>query len=260
VTARDAFGNPIDDDRPATTAGAAATPTATATATAAPATPTTPAAAALGALPPLPAYGPSKTTLGERLIGFAFFLLFAAPLAVGGYVAYNAWHTAKDAVEIPVITSRGAAPSKTPEIPAAKPSAAAPPSMLKATSITKALRTARASGGRLTLLRVAPARADLQLARRGGGLDLLQLRADGGATRVRTPGTPNTAIPYNSIDAHAPGRLVHAAARRLHRSTRSIDYVVLIDPGVGGPRWSAYFTGGAAFLGDAHGHVVRRIS
>jgi hypothetical protein len=25
------------------------------------------------------------------------------------------------------------------------------------------------------------------------------------------------------------------------------------------PRWSAYFTGGAAFQGDAHGRIVRRI-
>lgn len=257
MTARDAFGNPIDDDSPATTpAGATATVAAPPPPAPAPA-PITPAAAALGAIPPIPTYGPSKTTLGERLIGFAFFLLFAAPLAVGGYVAYNAWHTAKDAIEVPVIKSRGLT-SET-RTPGAKP-APAPPSMLKATNIDKALRTARASGGRLTLLRVAPARADLQLARRGGGLDLLQLRADGGASRVRTPGTPGTPIPYAKVDAHAPTRLVHAAARRLHRSTKSIDYVVLMDPGAGGPRWSAYFTGGAAFLGDAHGHVVRRIS
>jgi hypothetical protein len=33
---------------------------------------------------------------------------------------------------------------------------------------------------------------------------------------------------------------------------------VLIDI-LGGPRWSAYFKGGAAFQGDAHGRVTRRI-
>jgi hypothetical protein len=26
-----------------------------------------------------------------------------------------------------------------------------------------------------------------------------------------------------------------------------------------GPRWSAFFKGGAAFQGDAHGHITRRI-
>jgi hypothetical protein len=132
--------------------------------------------------------------------------------------------------------------------------------MLHPTALAKALRAARRDpGGRLVLLRVAPERADLQLARRGGGLDLLQLRADGGRSLVRTPGTPGKAIAFSRVDAHAPNRLVHAAARRLGRSTKAIDYVVLIDPGVGGPRWSAYFKGGAAFLGDAHGRLVRRI-
>jgi hypothetical protein len=67
------------------------------------------------------------------------------------------------------------------------------------------------------LLRLAPERADLQLARRGGGLDLLQLRADGGRSLVRTPGAtgaPSKAIIFSQIDRAAPARLVRAAARR----------------------------------------------
>jgi hypothetical protein len=34
--------------------------------------------------------------------------------------------------------------------------------------------------------------------------------------------------------------------------------VVLIDV-LGAPRWSAYFEGGAAFQGDVHGRIARRI-
>jgi hypothetical protein len=38
----------------------------------------------------------------------------------------------------------------------------------------------------------------------------------------------------------------------------SIDYLVLFNV-LDGPQWSAYFTDGAAFQGDAHGKIVRRI-
>jgi hypothetical protein len=131
--------------------------------------------------------------------------------------------------------------------------------MLRASTLRKALAAARRDpGGRLTLLRVAPERADLQLAAKGGGLTLVQLRADGGRSVVTSPGTPNKTIGFARVDANAPSRLVRQAAHRLGRSTKSIDYVVLINV-LGGPRWSAYFKGGAAFLGDAHGHVTRRI-
>jgi hypothetical protein len=254
VTEYDAFGNPIEPGAP----------TATTTATAAPAPTPTPASPLTPPIPTIPTYGPSKATWGERVVGFLIFLAFAAPLGVGGYVAYTSLHTAKDAIEVPVIESRGVAPTgpATPAPAAETPTATpgAPTSMLHPTALAKALRAARRDpGGRLVLLRVAAERADLQLARRGGGLDLLQLRADGGRSLVRTPGTPGRAIAFAKVDAHAPNRLVHAAARRLGRSTKAIDYVVLIDPGVGGPRWSAYFKGGAAFLGDAHGRLVRRI-
>lgn len=257
VTEYDAFGNPISgrDDGPTATTTATAAPTPASTPPPAP-TPFAPA------VPTLRTYGPSKTTWGERVVGFLIFLVFAAPLGIGGYVAYNAFHTAKDAIEVPVVKSRGIAP-RVPAPSAASagetPTAAAP-SMLHPTALAKALRAARRDpGGRLLLLRVAPARADLQLARRGGGLSLVQLRADGGRSVIEAPGTPGAkAIAYSRVDAHAPNRLVRAAARRLRRSPKTIGYVVLINV-LGGPRWAAYFQGGAAFQGDAHGHLVRRI-
>ena len=131
--------------------------------------------------------------------------------------------------------------------------------MLHASTLRTALAAARRDpGGRLTLLRVARERADLQLARPGGGLTLVQVRADGGRTVIKAPGTPSRTVGFARVDANAPSRLVRQAAHRLGRSTRSIDYVVLANF-LGGPQWSAYFKGGAAFQGDAHGHVVRRI-
>lgn len=252
--------------------GATATATAAAaraaspffTPTPTPVSPPPPAPAAVftgGVIPALPDYGPSKRSALGRVVGLFMVLLFVAPFAIGGLVAYNAFHTAK--VTIPIVKSiRDLAPANPSNNakPTAAPTGVTGASMLRAANLDRALRAARRDpGGHLGLLRVAPARADLQLARKGGGLDLLQLTADGGRTLVQTPGTaPSKAISFSKIDTKAPARLVRAAAKRLHRAPAAIDYVVLLDV-LGGPRWSAYFTGGAAFQGDAHGHVTRRI-
>jgi hypothetical protein len=267
VTDRDAFGNPITPGsgtttppRPAPTPAYEALPGDDA-----PAAPALSPASPLGVvLPTIPTYGPSKPSWGARLVGFSVFLIFALPLGLGGWFAYHAFQTAKDTTSTVHRLTRDLSPT-TPSTGTPAPSAAADPvgvsgaSLLKATNLTKALAAARRDpGGRLTLLRVAPARANLQLAPRGGGLNLLELRADGGRSLVRTPGTPNKAIPYATIDERAPARLVRAAAKRLHRSPKAIDYVVLIDV-LDGPRWSAYFTGGGSFQGDAHGHITQRI-
>jgi hypothetical protein len=283
VTERDAFGNPIPE-RPTTTRpvtsgdplGAVGGAAMGGGATAAPPRPASPTASSSppppapapatvfvgGAIPTLPNYGPSKTTGLGRVVRWLMVLLFVAPFAIGGLVAYNAFHTVK--TTIPIIKSiRDLAPVNPSNN--AKPAAAAPTgvtggSMLRAANLDRALRAARRDpGGHLGLLRVAPERADLQLARKGGGLDILQLTADGGRSLVRTPGTPpSKAIIFSKIDTKAPARLVRAGAKRLHRTPTAIDYVVLLDV-LGGPRWSAYFQGGAAFQGDAHGHVTNRI-
>jgi hypothetical protein len=231
VTERDAFGDPIADG-----------PTST---------PQPPAAEApVFALPTIPAYGPSRRSWWGRAIAAAVVVAFAAPFAIGGWIAWNALHTAKTAVGV-VTAVRDLAPTA---------SGVTGASMLAAPNLARALRSARRDpGGRLGLLRVAPARADLQLTRKSGGLDLLQVRAGGGRTLMRTQGTgPTKAIIFSSIDVRAPARLVRAAAERLCRSPDAIDYVVLIDV-AGGPKWSASFQGGALFQGDAHGRVTRRI-
>jgi hypothetical protein len=253
VTEYDAFGNPIERSDSSTEA------TATASMTPTPASAAPPPVPLAAPIPVIPTYGPSRTTWGERVVGFLIFLVFAAPLGIGGYVAYNAFHTAKDSVEGVAIKARGLAPTTPSTAPAPAKAAASGVSMLHASTLRKALAAARRDpGGHLTLLRVAPERANLQLARQGGGLDLVELRADGGRSVVRSPGTPNRTIRFARVDVRAPSRLVRQAAHRLGRSTKSIDYVVLIDP-IDGPRWFAYFKGGAAFQGDAHGHVTRRI-
>jgi hypothetical protein len=247
VSERDAFGNPIaesgggGDARPVTggdplVARAAAPPP--------PPFPT---------VPPIPTYAPARTGWWERAIVAAVVIGFVAPFALGGWVAWNAWHAVKPAI--------GVVKSVRDRAPATPPRGVTGASLLAAGNLAAVLRAARRDpGGRLGLLRLAPERADLQLARRdGGGLDLLQLRADGGRSLVHTQGAgPTKAISYSAIDVEAPARLVRAAAERLHRSPAAIDYLVLADV-LGGPRWSAYFQGGAAFGGDAHGRVTRRI-
>ncbi|WP_445149133.1 hypothetical protein [Baekduia sp. Peel2402] len=271
MTERDAFGNPIEPTSPSTTPASSATPLAGIPAspagpTAAP-TPATPEptpiafGTAIPTIPTIPTYGPSKTSWGARFVGLAVFLLFAAPLAIGGYVAYNAFHTAKDAVDGVVIKSRGLTSGLTPTTTTAgTPKASANVSLLHASTLRTALAAAqRDPGGRLTLLRVAPDRADLQLARKSGGLTLVQIRADGGRNVIEAPGTPSKTIGFARVDVKAPSRLVRQAAKRLGRSTKSIDYVVLANFAGSGPQWSAYFKGGAAFSGDAHGRITRRI-
>lgn len=274
MTERDAFGNPIGPTTTTTTTTSAPSSATAAPPRPAPATEPARTAApapapgltplALGAIPVLPSYGPSKTTWWERLAGFAVFLVFAAPLAIGGYVAYTTLHTAKDAVQSVSIKSNVRAQATAPAAGRAGTGAApAAPraNLLNAKSLRGALAAVRRDpGGRLTLLRVAPDRVNVQLARKGGGLSLVQLGADGGRSVVQAPGTPNRTIGFARVDVQAPARLVHRAAHRLGRSTKAIDYVVLVSfPGTG-PQWSAYFKGGAAFQGDAHGRILRRLS
>ena len=269
MTERDAFGNPIEPTSPSTAPSAtplagipaAPVPAPTPAAAAAPKPAPAPAPIDFGAaIPTIPTYGPSRTSWGARFVGLAVFLLFAAPLAIGGYAAYNAFHTAKDAVHGVAITSRGLTSGLTPTTTTGTPKASATASLLHASTLRAALAAARRDpGGRLTLLRVAPDRADLQLARKGGGLTLVQIRADGGRNVIQTPGTPSATIGFARVDVTAPSRLVRRAAKRLGRSTRSIDYVVLTNFAGSGPQWSAYFKGGAAFSGDAHGRITRRI-
>jgi hypothetical protein len=221
--------------------------------------------------PPPPPRGPRQWP--RALAALAITALFFGAIAVGGWFAYRAIRDATRDGGVfathPSSTTQSSFSSTTSSTTSTHtdggstkaPRGLAAGSLLRPAAFARTLTAAHhAAAGQLRLLRLAPARADLQLARAGGGLTLLQLRWNGDHTIIKTPGSMGSTktITYSSIDRNAPQRLVTAAAHRLHRSTKSIDYVVLIDA-LGTPMWSAYFQGGAAFQGDAHGRIERRI-
>jgi hypothetical protein len=277
VTERDAFGNPIGDDRPTWTNGdplgeAEAVGTAPAPAAAAP-----PIVVGAGTVPTPRAPRPPRPPRRARrrviggLGGLIGLLLFLGPFLVGGWFVYRTIHDTVDHTTnvlrdlSDATTTVGGSGSSDDDDgdhrTTTPPRGLGRHSLLAPTAVNELLRKVRANpGGKLQLLRLAPDRANLQLTR-PGGMSLVQLGWDGSRTLVRTPGAGpgSTPLTFSKIDRHAPQRLVRAAAHRLGRKTTSIDYLVLIDV-LDGPRWSAYFTGGAAFQGDAHGHLVRRIS
>jgi hypothetical protein len=225
--------------------------------------------------PPPPPRGPRQWP--RALVALTITALFFGAIAVGGWLAYGAIrdatrdgggflvHNASTTSSTTSSSSSSSSSSTTSthtdggSAKAARGLAAG--SLLRPAAFARTLTAAhRAADGQLRLLRLAPARADLQLARTGGGITLLQLRWNGDHTTIKTPGSMGSTktITYSGIDRTAPQRLVTAAAHRLHRSTKSIDYLVLIAV-LGPPTWSAYFQGGAAFQGDAHGRIVQRI-
>jgi hypothetical protein len=254
VTEHDAFGNPIEDARTTSQPLTSGDPLTLGAPTAPRPLP-----------PPAPPRRARRRLLGG-LGGLFGLLLFFGPFLAGGWFVYSTIHDAVDDTTGVISTFDSSRTTVTPGTPAG-PRTSAPPrglgarSLLTPTAVDALLRKARADpGGKLLLLRLAPDRADLQLSRPGGGLSILQLRFDGERTLVRTPSgaTGSKTIVFSTIDRHAPARLVRAAAHRLGRKVSSIDYVVVINI-LGKPMWSAYFTGGAAFQGDAHGHITRRI-
>jgi hypothetical protein len=272
MTERDAFGNPIEDAHPPSQPLTSGDPLIVGDPLTGEAPPT--GSDAMGAQVPVPA--PATATASPRrrrrllgLGGLISLLLFFAPLMIGGWFVYRAFDNAvsptvnvikdvREAVREQGRTAAEAAHSSTDGPP---PRGLQRGSLLRPAAVDALLRKVRADpGGKLLLLRLAPERADLQLSRPGGAMSIVQLRSDGGRSLVRTSagGSASTSITFSKIDTGAPSRLVRSAARRLGRKATSIDYLVLFDI-LDGPRWSAYFKGGAAFQGDAHGKLVRRI-
>ncbi|WP_027005829.1 hypothetical protein [Conexibacter woesei] len=168
--------------------------------------------------------------LWDKAAGLFMVLLFVVPLGIGGWFAYTSLHDARShAIDVPALMH-----TVTPATPRA--TTAAPP---------------RPAG--LGLLR--PAEVRRALAQHHGGVSVLRIDPLG-ADFVSAPGTGT--IAKSTVDAHAPQRLITAAAHRLHVSRKTIDYVVLLKI-LGRPTWSAYFKSGAVFQADAHGRITRRI-
>jgi hypothetical protein len=270
MTERDAFGNPIEESRLASQPLTSGDPLAAGD----PPTSDDPltSSEAMGASKPAPAPAPAPLRRQRRLLGLGGcigLLVFLAPFLIGGWFVYRAFDNAvtptvdviKDMREAVREQAKTAADGSRSATNGSPPRGLQRGSLLRPAAVDALLRKVRANpGGKLLLLRLAPERADLQLSRAGGGMSILQLRYDGGRSLVRTSsgGSASESIMFSKIDRDAPSRLVRSAARRLGRKTSSIDYLVLINI-LDGPRWSAYFKGGAAFQGDAHGKIVRRI-
>jgi hypothetical protein len=274
MTERDAFGNPIEDAQPTSVPLTSGDPLPAGD----PLTSGDPlfSSDAMGASKPAPVPAPAPAAPRRRrqrrllgLGGLIGLLLFFAPLMIGGWFVYQAFDNAvsptvnviKDVREAVREQAKNAAEAARSSTNGPPPRGLQRGSLLRPAAFDALLSKVRANpGGKLLLLRLAPERADLQLGRPGGGMSIVALRSDGGRSLVRTPagGSASKSITFSKIDRDAPSRLVRAAARHLGRKTSSIDYLVLFNI-LDGPRWSAYFKGGAAFQGDAHGKIVRRI-
>jgi hypothetical protein len=115
--------------------------------------------------------------------------------------------------------------------------------------------------GKLTNLRLAPERIDVQTLKRGRLANSQLSTADGFRKFSESgPGfTGASTIPWGKLDPAAPQRLVRAAAERIHKPVAKIDYLVPSEFD-GAILWGAYFKGGQIVQGDAHGKVTRRIS
>jgi hypothetical protein len=253
---RDAFGNEIPERGVGTAPVEGLPPGGPAAPPFVPPPPPAPPSAARSR--PAPRPGPRRALVALLVLG-AFAVAAAGAVALA-HVGRDALRTADHAVA----QVHAALPSvPTPSPPAAPPRGTGGGSLLAHGNLDRALaRGVRAGSGRLRILRVAPARLDLQFGRADGGLDLVSVDWNSDPRTVHTSsgaagGPP--ALRIAAIDREAPARLVRSAAARLHRSTKAIDYLVLMDV-LGHPRWTAYFTGGGAFTADAHGRAAHRIS
>ena len=170
--------------------------------------------------------------------------------------------------------SAAVTPGKTKQQPAnEQPATEAPPatppkgvdhgSLVLRTNFGAAMRRLSTSGrGRLHSLRVAPDRIDVQLLTKTGRLRMIQIRPGGGVRELNTTGTGFShlqTIPFAAVNSAGPFRMVSAAAKRLGRNARSVDYLVLTD--FAGRRiWSVFFKDGKHFIGDVSGRLERQIS
>jgi len=136
-------------------------------------------------------------------------------------------------------------------------------SLVRRENFARALRRLREERlGKLRSIRVAPERIDVQILTPGGRLLSAQLRHDGELQRFGASGSGFgfvDTVPYGRVNTAAPERLTRAGARRLGRSTKSIDYLAYV-AGTGEIAWGAFFKGGGHVQGDQAGRFLRRVA
>jgi hypothetical protein len=127
--------------------------------------------------------------------------------------------------------------------PPAEVKAGSSRSLYRRSNFSRALRQTRRHGTRFTLLRLDPARLQMQIRSRGGGRYVI-VEATGGSRTIDLPTTPRQSMSVTRIDPVVPERLL-AGLRRKGVRPSEVDYMVVsISPIDGSGQWGAYLDGG----------------
>ena len=195
---------------------------------------------------------------GVFVVLFVIFI-FIATLVVGAVAIFNTVDDATEAVRVGIEDSLKVAPVN-PAKPAVAPKGIAGRSLVRKANFAAALAKLRSSELRLTHLRLAPERIDVQLLTRGGRLRSQQVQPGGAIKQFGSdsgPGFDQTrTIPFARLKPGAPQRLARRGAAKLGVRVSTLQYLV---PTLFSGRitWVAYFKRGRYVLGDAAGRYQR---
>ena len=131
---------------------------------------------------------------------------------------------------------------------------------MRKANFAAALAKLRSSELRLTHLRLAPERIDVQLLTRGGRLRSQQVQPGGAIKQLGSDSGPgfdqSRTIPFARLKPGAPQRLARRGAAKLGVPVSTLQYLVPTLFG-GTITWAAYFKRGRYVLGDAAGRYQR---
>jgi hypothetical protein len=204
---------------------------------------------------------PPRRRRSRRGLGFVILFvlfIFVAPLVCGAVAVFNTVDNATEAVRGGIKQGIRAIPTAT--VPAAAPTGVTGRSLVRRDHFAAALGKLRGSELRLTHLRLAPERIDVQLLTRGGRLRSVQVQPGGSVNQLGPDSGPgfdgSSTIPFSRLDPRAPQRLARQGAAKLHVPVSTLQYLV---PSLfsGKVTWAAYFKRGRYVLGNAAGRYQR---
>jgi hypothetical protein len=186
--------------------------------------------------------------------------LFIAVTAVGGAVALVLFSVGTEVgtpVESGTVEAVTAAPA--PPEAAATPTGLAAGSLIRKRELAKALAALRAKElGKLTSLRIAPERINVQYRTKDGRLHIVQVDPGAKVRVIHTTGPGfNSLDELVDVDVAAPERMVRAALERTKKDAAQVDYLVLMN--LTEPTWGLFFKDGTHFQADAAGKITRRV-